>query len=137
MKAALYARFSTEKQSEASLEDQFRVSERIADREGFEVIARFSDAAVSGGTSTRRRYQALLRAARRREIDAIFAEDSVGYGVNCPSSGASSRSNRAYYACAAYWHGRACSNAITCPALESRLGAGRHPPGSCGPGGNH
>ena len=31
MKAALYARFSTEKQSEASIEDQFRVCERIAE----------------------------------------------------------------------------------------------------------
>jgi len=34
MCAAIYARFSTEKQSEASLKDQFRVCERIADRHG-------------------------------------------------------------------------------------------------------
>jgi DNA invertase Pin-like site-specific DNA recombinase len=76
MKAALYARFSTEKQSEASIEDQFRVCERIAEREGFDIAARFSDAAISGGTSSRPGYQSLLRAARRREIDVIVAEDS-------------------------------------------------------------
>jgi site-specific DNA recombinase len=76
VKAAIYARFSTEKQSEASIEDQFRVCERIADREGFNVVARFSDAAISGGTSARNGYQSLLKAARRREFDVIVAEDS-------------------------------------------------------------
>lgn len=50
----------------------------MAEREGFEVVARFSDAAISGGTSSRPGYQALLRAARHREIDVIVAEDSSG-----------------------------------------------------------
>jgi site-specific DNA recombinase len=76
MKCALYARFSTEKQSEASIEDQFRVSERIAERHMFAVIARFSDAAISGGTAHRPGYQKLLAAARRREFDVIVAEDT-------------------------------------------------------------
>jgi hypothetical protein len=44
---------------------QFRVCERIAEREGFNVVARLSDAAISGGTS-----------ARRREFDVIVADDS-------------------------------------------------------------
>ncbi len=76
MRAAIYARFSTEKQSEASIEDQFRVCERIAEREGFAVAARFSDAAISGGTAQRPGYRALLSAARRREVNVIVAEDS-------------------------------------------------------------
>jgi site-specific DNA recombinase len=76
MKAALYARFSTEKQSEASIEDQFRVCERIAEQHGFSVIARFSDAAISGGTAQRPGYQRLLAAARRHEFDVIVAEDT-------------------------------------------------------------
>ena len=46
-RAALYARYSTDKQSEMSVEDQFRVSERIAVREGFEVVARFEDRAIT------------------------------------------------------------------------------------------
>lgn len=37
MKAALYARFSTDHQSEASVEDQSRVCERLAEREDFEI----------------------------------------------------------------------------------------------------
>ncbi len=76
MRAALYARFSTEKQSEESVEDQFRVCERICEREGFDIVARFSDAAISGGTTQRPEYQQLLAAARRSEFAVIVAEDS-------------------------------------------------------------
>lgn len=40
------------------------------------MVARFSDAAVSGGTSVRPGYQSMLRAVRRREFETIIAEDS-------------------------------------------------------------
>lgn len=76
MKAALYARFSTDLQRKESIEDQFRVAERLAQRHGFTVVARFSDAAISGGTTQRPGYQQLLAAVRRREIDVIVAEDT-------------------------------------------------------------
>jgi len=74
MKAAAYARYSTDKQS--SLEDQLRCCRRIAERHGFTVVASFEDAAISGGTSQRPGYQALLAAVRRRDVDVIVAEDS-------------------------------------------------------------
>jgi DNA invertase Pin-like site-specific DNA recombinase len=74
MRAALYARFSTDKQ--ASMEDQLRVCRRIADLHGFEPTALFEDAAISGGTTQRRGYQSLLAAARRRDVDVIVAEDT-------------------------------------------------------------
>ncbi|MCC7082214.1 MAG: recombinase family protein [Burkholderiales bacterium] len=76
VRAALYARYSTDKQSEASLADQFRVCERITERQGFNVVAKFQDAALSGGTADRPGYQAMLEAARRQEFEAIIAEDS-------------------------------------------------------------
>ncbi|HUN74387.1 MAG TPA: recombinase family protein [Steroidobacteraceae bacterium] len=76
MKAVLYARYSTEKQSGASIEDQHRVCTRLAERHGLRVVARFSDAAISGGTAERPGYQALLAAARRHEFDVIVAEDT-------------------------------------------------------------
>ncbi len=76
MKAALYARYSTERQSAGSIEDQHRVCARLAERHGFNVVERFSDAAISGGTAERRGYQALLAAARRHEFDVIVAEDT-------------------------------------------------------------
>ena len=90
-RAALYARYSTDKQSEMSVEDQFRVSERIALREGFEVVARFEDRAITGGTSARPGYQAMLEGARRRQFDAIVAEDLKACGASRRSSGVALR----------------------------------------------
>jgi DNA invertase Pin-like site-specific DNA recombinase len=74
--AALYARYSTDKQSEASIADQWRVCERLAERHGFTIVARYSDAAISGGTAQRPEYQAMLQAARRGEFRVILAEDT-------------------------------------------------------------
>jgi len=67
--------YSTERQSESSIDDQFRVCERVSERHGFSVSARFSDEALSGGTARRPGYQSLLAAARRREFRVIVAED--------------------------------------------------------------
>src|SRR5688572_25209298 len=75
MKAALYARFSTDKQTDVSIEDQLRVSERCAQGHGFMVVERFSDAAISGGTAQRPGYQQMLKAGRQRKFDAIVTED--------------------------------------------------------------
>ena len=75
-RAALYARYSTTMQSAASIPDQHRTCERLAERHGFTVIAKFSDAAISGGTVNRPGYQDMLAAARRHEFDVIVAEDS-------------------------------------------------------------
>ncbi|HET9709017.1 MAG TPA: recombinase family protein, partial [Gemmatimonadales bacterium] len=76
MRAAIYARYRMEKQSEASIDDQFRVCQRLADRHGFDVVERFSDAAISGGTSERPGYQDLLRGARAKQFKVIVAEDA-------------------------------------------------------------
>jgi site-specific DNA recombinase len=76
LRAALYGRYSTDKQSENSIADQFRVCEGIAGHHGFQVVGQFSDAALSGGTTQREGYQALLAAARRGELDVIVAEDA-------------------------------------------------------------
>ena len=75
MKAAHYARYSTDKQRDASIDDQFRECDRVSRAAGFEVVARFEDKGVSGGTADRPGYQALLSAARRKEFNVIVAED--------------------------------------------------------------
>jgi DNA invertase Pin-like site-specific DNA recombinase len=74
-RCAIYARFSTEKQSDKSVDDQLRECAEIAKRNTFVVVAQFSDAAISGGTAERPGYQAMLEAARRGEFDVIVAED--------------------------------------------------------------
>ncbi len=75
MRAALYARFSTDKQREASIEDQFREATRVGASAGLDIVARFSDSGISAGTAHRPGYQAMLDAARRHEFEVIVVED--------------------------------------------------------------
>lgn len=74
-RAALYARYSTENQREASIEDQYRGCERTAAAAGLTIVARFDDRAISGGTHQRPGYQAMLDAVRAGAFDVIVAED--------------------------------------------------------------
>jgi site-specific DNA recombinase len=60
MKAALYGRYSTDRQREASIEDQFRNCEQFAKREGWEIGERFADQGVSGARADRPAYQRAL-----------------------------------------------------------------------------
>jgi len=75
VRAAFYGRFSTDNQRDESIEDQFRECERVAKAEAFEVVARFDDMGISGGTATRPGYQALLSAARAGQFEVIITED--------------------------------------------------------------
>jgi DNA invertase Pin-like site-specific DNA recombinase len=75
VKAAIYGRYSTDKQRDASIDDQFRECERVARSAGLEVVARFEDKSISGGTTSRPGYQALLTAARARKFEVIVCED--------------------------------------------------------------
>jgi DNA invertase Pin-like site-specific DNA recombinase len=75
MRAALYARFSTDKQRDASIDDQFRECERMAKAIGCTVSTRFEDRGISGGTAQRPGYQAMASAARTHQFDVIISED--------------------------------------------------------------
>lgn len=74
-RACVYARYSTDKQRAESIEDQFTQCEKTATREGFEVVAKFSDKELSGGTADRPGYQAMLTAARAHRFDVLVCED--------------------------------------------------------------
>ena len=66
MRAAIYARYSTDRQLDRSVEDQFALCEQYAAREGLEAVARYSDHARSGGTlHGRDGLTALMEAAAR------------------------------------------------------------------------
>ena len=55
MRAALYARYSSERQNERSIEDQLAVCRRHAEGRGWSVVATFSDAAISGAATAVKR----------------------------------------------------------------------------------
>jgi len=75
MKAALYARVSTDEQRKESIDDQLRECRELCRRQGFDVIDAFWDRARSGNETNRCGYQRLLRAARRRSYDVIVAHE--------------------------------------------------------------
>ncbi|MGF7205354.1 recombinase family protein, partial [Sphingobium olei] len=49
-RAALYARYSDDKQSPASIEDQFLICREQAAREGWRIVGSYKDAAISGAS---------------------------------------------------------------------------------------
>jgi len=72
--AAIYARFSSENQSDASIDDQIRVCRRYAELQGFSVAAVYADPAISGASTLRPGYQKLLEDARNGVFEVIVAE---------------------------------------------------------------
>ncbi len=75
MKAAIYARYSTDLQRQASIADQYRICELRTQREGWSIVGRFKDEAMSGSRTDRPGYQSLMEAAERREFDVIVVEE--------------------------------------------------------------
>jgi site-specific DNA recombinase len=75
VRVAIYARFSSTVQREASISDQCRRAEARAAQEGWAVVARYSDEALSGSRADRPGYQAMLAAASAREFEILLVED--------------------------------------------------------------
>ena len=73
-RAVLYARYSSDNQREASIEDQLRLCRELADREGWDVRESYSDYGVSGASMMRPGIRALLADALAGDIDVVIAE---------------------------------------------------------------
>ena len=74
VKVAIYARYSSDNQRDASIADQLRVCQEFAAREGWTVVQEFTDHAVSGATLLRSGFQALMRDALNGRFDVVLAE---------------------------------------------------------------
>ena len=73
-RAGLYARYSSDLQSENSIEDQLRLCRELATRLELEIVTEEADHAVSGTVLLRPGLQGLLEKARRKEIDVVLTE---------------------------------------------------------------
>ncbi|MFD2854095.1 recombinase family protein [Seohaeicola zhoushanensis] len=74
MRAAIYARYSTDLQSDASIEDQHRICMRLIQSHGWLAADTYSDRGISGATHLRPGYQRLLEDARHNHFDVVVAE---------------------------------------------------------------
>lgn len=75
IRTALYACYSTDKQREASVEDQARNCRRVAEREGWQLGKTYQDQAVSGSRADRAGYQSMLANARAGQFDVLLVDD--------------------------------------------------------------
>jgi site-specific DNA recombinase len=71
---AIYARYSSDLQSDSSIEDQVRLCSKRANAEGWKVVNCFSDAGLSGASMMRPGIQSLLNSAINDEFDILLAE---------------------------------------------------------------
>ena len=74
MKAAIYARYSTDMQSAVSVDDQFRLCSERARSEGWTVVGQFADRGISGASLIRPGIQDLLQHALVGKFDVVIAE---------------------------------------------------------------
>lgn len=71
---AIYARYSTDLQSQSSIEDQIRLCEERATASGGEIIQSYTDHAVSGASLMRPGIQMLMQDAAAGKFDVLYSE---------------------------------------------------------------
>src|SRR5262245_58626419 len=77
LRAGAYARYSSDSQRDASIDDQVRVCRAEIERHGWDLVEVCTDAALSGASTFRPGYQKLLQAASTRALDVVVAESLV------------------------------------------------------------
>jgi DNA invertase Pin-like site-specific DNA recombinase len=74
-RVALYARYSSDNQRDASIEDQPRICREKAEREKWTIVSTYKDAGISGASMILRPgIQTLSQDAQRQQFDVVLAE---------------------------------------------------------------
>ncbi|MHC4984144.1 MAG: recombinase family protein, partial [Planctomycetota bacterium] len=74
MRAVIYARYSSDQQRDASIDDQVRLCLARIEREEWEHVTNYTDRATSGASALRAGYQKLMEDARAGRFDVVVAE---------------------------------------------------------------
>lgn len=76
IRAAIYARYSSDQQKDRSIEDQFALLRDMCARDGMAIVSTFEDRQISGaGIINRPGFQSLMRGAEAQFFDVIVVED--------------------------------------------------------------
>ena len=78
LRCAIYARFSSDKQSPASITDQVRKCREYAQARGWEILDDhiYTDEAISGATAERAGLQRMLAAANAKSFEIVLIDDT-------------------------------------------------------------
>jgi site-specific DNA recombinase len=74
MRVALYARYSSDNQRDASIADQLRICREHAAKQGWAIVEEYTDHAVSGASLLRPGIQSLMTDAMAGRFNLILAE---------------------------------------------------------------
>jgi site-specific DNA recombinase len=74
IRVALYARYSSENQRDASIEDQLRLCRLHAEKQGWTIVDSYTDRAISGASLLRPGIQELIQDATRGRFAIVLAE---------------------------------------------------------------
>lgn len=77
MRAAIYSRYSTDRQSRSSTSDQIRICTEYAEREAMMIVCRYKDEGISGAAfGNRPAFKKLRAAAMAGQFDVILVTDT-------------------------------------------------------------
>jgi len=71
-KAVIYARYSSEKQTEQSIEGQLHVCTEYAEKNNFKIVNTYIDRAKSGRTDNRQAFQQMLKDSTSKRFSAVI-----------------------------------------------------------------
>ena len=71
IRAVIYARFSCDKQRDASIDDQVQACTEYCERRGYEVVGVYPDYAISGRSDDRPQFLRMVKDARRGSFDVV------------------------------------------------------------------
>src|SRR5918994_1344473 len=74
VRAAIYARYSSENQREASIEDEVQVCRRYTEVQGWQIVKVYPDYALSGASRFRPAFEQMQVDAEARRFDVIIVE---------------------------------------------------------------
>jgi site-specific DNA recombinase len=74
VRAGVYARYSSDSQRDASIDDQVRICHTEIERNGRHLVQVYTDAAISCASTFRAGYQKLLQDASTDALDIVVAE---------------------------------------------------------------
>ena len=119
-RVALYARYSSDNQNAASIDDQFRLCREHAEREGWTVIDTYQDAAISGASVT-----------LRPGMQTLFA-GSPDWALRCGAGRGPGQDKPRSGRC-----GDAVQTSTLCERRDRDIGGGRDLRTTCGLEGHH